>query len=331
MNLNENIKPVPFDGNYSLFLKLNPQSFKTSYGYVLTIKNGTTENSIKYEVEISYLKTIPEKARLFKIERTSKVYLNNTEPDLLIDKLANEAGTALYPMVVEINFDGKFLSIHNYEEIKSRWEIKRIEITDYFTGELAEKYCGMMDKTMSSLPLLNQSIQKDIMICTYFYPLYKSYANTLKVDEELAYPLAGSAAPVLFNATQTVNKHLNNMGAVEILHDGLAIDERSMEDIQRGNNFHFERINDPELKPVTGKYTARYLLHPGSNIIRSINAEWILDLKEKQTYTVSMHEIASAKGNSLQKEYSPQETNLVFIDRDDNKGLFSGIWKSLFG
>lgn len=289
------------------------------------------KNTIKYEVDITYLKTIPDQARLFKIERTTKVYLNDTDPDLLMDKLAAETGAALYPVVAEIDFDGKFLGINNHEEIKERWAQKRKEIKDYFVGDIAEQYCRLMDSTVNSLPQLNWSYKKDMLIGSYFNAIYKSYGSLLRTDAEMKFMLAGNASPVAYHVTSEVKRYLHEMGLVELVQAGIVTDERSIHDLEEERSFPFERIQDAYAKPAAGKYTARYLLHPNSNAIRSINAEWELDLTEKRVINVSMHQInagGQAEENTARAQNQP---SLVFLDKDESRGLFSGIFKSLFG
>lgn len=324
------VKPVTFNPNYSLLLTLAPQNFKKSYGFVLTIKEGDTENSIKYEADITYVKTIPDYARLFKIERTTKVYLNDTDPDLLMDQLAAEAGTALYPVVLEVDFDGKFLGINNHQEIKDRWQERKQQILEYFVGDIAAQYCKLMDNTIDSLPQLSWAYRKDMLIGSYFTPIYKSYGSLLRTEDEMKFMLAGNAAPIAYQVTTEVRKNLHDMGLVELVQAGVVTDERSIRDIEEERSFPFRRMTDGEAKPVTGKYAARYLLHPNSNAIRSINAEWELDLTQKRVITVSMHQInADDKVDQLTK--GQDQPSLVFLDRDENRGFFSNIFKSLFG
>jgi hypothetical protein len=325
---------VTFANNFSLLLKLVPPYFKKSYGYVLTIKNGPQQNTVKYEVDITYIKTIPEQARIFKIEKTTPVFINDMEPDLLADKLASEVGSVLYPLIVEVDFDGQLLAIHNYEEIKQRWAGKRQEIKEYFTGPETERYCQLMDRTIASESALNWNIQKDMLIAAYFAPIYKSYTPQLKITQDAGYPVAGLATPVLFNTTQAVQQNLNKLGAIELLHAGTAIDERSITDLEQQQNWAISKaVNDNSI-PAEGKYTARYMLHAQTKAIRAIDAEWVLSLQQQRSIRVGLHETVkdpevmtpgSGTANAAQ-------TSVVLLDKDTEQGnMFSNIWRSIFG
>ena len=326
---NESNKRVIFSDKFSLLLALEPTDFNKNYGYLLTIKNADQEDTIKYGVDIAYIKTIPEKARLFSINKSSKTYLNDTEPDLLVDKLANEAGAVLYPLIIEVDFYGAFLTVHNYKEILERWKTKRTEIKNYYTGDEAEKYCELMDQTITSENLLNWAIQKDFLIATYFTSIYKSYTPSLKTEEEAAYPLAGSSLPVTFSITQQVQEYLNDLDAIELRHAGVAVDERSINDIEQEQNFALSKSIDPKSKPVDGKYTARYMLHAQTKAIRSIDAEWILN--NEQIIRVSLHETVMDTGG-LVPVNNNSPTSIIILDKEHERPkMFGNIWKSLFG
>ncbi|QJD96561.1 hypothetical protein HH214_12070 [Mucilaginibacter robiniae] len=333
MDVENNFEPnkkVSFSNSFSLLLKLAPANFKRSYGYLLTVKDGEHENTLKYEVDITYIKTIPEKARLFELKRTSKVYINDMEPDLLIDQLAYEAGSVIYPLVVEIDFDGKFLAIHNYEEIKNRWQVKRKQITSYFTGEEAEKYCKLMDKTIASESKLNWSLAKDYLISTYFSPIYKSYTSKLEITEPNAFPLAGKAQPVAFQITQQVQENLNELNAIELWHGGVTSDERSALDVEQEQDFPLNRGVDESLNAVEGQYTARYLLHANTKAIRSINAEWKLSLRMPLIITLSLYE-TQPNNTPTQSQNNDSYNSLLLLDKEEPTTLLGSIWKSLFG
>jgi hypothetical protein len=325
-------KQIIFDDNFSLLLRPPAANFKKSYGYLLTIKNGEQESTLKYEVDITYLKSIPEVGRLFKIERTSKVYVDNMEPDLLIDKLANETGAALYPLVIETDFNGEFLKIHNYKEIEERWQLVKAKLREYFTGEISENYYKLMDKTIASESLLDQSIRNDMLISTYFTRIYKSYTSNHKTEEETAYPLAGKAIPVRFNVTQQVQNHLNDLGSITLQCEGTAIDERSIMDIEQERSFPYNESINLASQPVEGLYNCRYTLHAQTRFIWSINAQWTLNLNNQRIVTVKIHETVKDIESVSKNNILPYDTNIIFIDKDDRHGnIFKSVWKSLFG
>lgn len=311
---------INFSANYSLLLKLLAPHFSRRYGYVISFIDGDEKNKLKYEVEITFLKTIPEVARLFKIDRVSSVYVNNAEPDLLIDQLAYETGKVFYPLIAEIDFDGKFIRIRNVEEIQTRWIKNREEILEYFTGEETEKYLGLMDEAIADEEYLNEVIANDMFISTYFSGIYRSYTWSLTVQENLSFPIAGKGRPVNFNVTATVAKQLNSFNAIELQHQGEANDERSALDIEEEQFFPLQKLEDPATNPVEGTYQALYILNKETKAIESVVAEWKLDLKNKKEIEVKIFEIETSASLKALNAKAPAGSELFFIDGGSTAG-----------
>ncbi len=85
---------------------------------------------------------------LYRLDRTSPLYINEVTPELLVDKLAYETGKIFYPLVVETKRDGKFLAIQNFDEIRIRWRKVRLDLETYYEGEYATRYIRLMDEKL---------------------------------------------------------------------------------------------------------------------------------------------------------------------------------------
>jgi hypothetical protein len=322
------LKKVVFGDNYSLVMAQIPEGFKKNYGYVLTINNGRKSNTIKYEVDITYLKATPQRTRLFEIARTSIVFINDMEPDLLVDKLAYEVGSVFYPLKIEVNFDGSFLAVANPDEIRKRWYTRKGEITNYFKGEHADRYCQMMEKVIANDDRLNRALKNDYLIVTYFSPIYKSYTPQFAFTNIYGYPLIGKSTPVLFSIEQRVDEYLNELNGIELRHTGTAVDDRSADDLIHRRSFALSQSVDESIKPVSGQYVARYILNDRSKIIRAINAEWTLCLNNDLTIAVSLYE-TSQNQPSLTNRFNDDQSFLVMLDKEEPSKMKS-FWKSLF-
>lgn len=305
---------INFSANHALLLKLQAPHFTRRYGCVISFLDGSEKNKLKYEVEITFVKTIPEVARLFKIDRVSPVYINNTEPDLLIDQLAYETGKVFYPLIAEIDFDGKFLKIGNIEEIRKRWTKNREDILEYFTGEETEKYLELMDEAIADEEYLSGVIENDLFISTYFAGIYKPYTSSLTVEEDLFFPIAGKGKPVQFRVTATVANQLNSFSAIELRHQGSVNDERSALDIEEEQFFPLQKSEDPAVPSAEGTYQALYILNKDTKAIESIVAEWKLELKNKKEFEVKIFEIETSASVKALKTAVPAGSELFFID-----------------
>ena len=305
---------VNFSAKHSLLLKLIAPHFSRKYGFVVSFLDGTEKNRLKYEVVVTYLRTIPEEARVFKIDRLSTVYINDTEPDLLVDQLAYETGKVFYPLVAEVDFDGKFIGIGNIEEIQERWIKLREEISNYFVGEEVERYLELMDEAVADEELLHESMENDFFIHTYFSGIYKSYTSSLVVEENVSFPVAGKGEPVLFKVKTEAAGTLNSFDTIELNCKGVANDERSAQDIEEEQFFPIHKLNYPALDSVKGSYEALYILHKDTKAIESVVAKWNLELKVAREIEVKIFEIETEASLIAQQVKVKDESPLFYID-----------------
>lgn len=305
---------INFSANHSLLLKLNAPHFSRRYGYTVSFTEGLSVNKLKYEVEVTYLKTLLEKARLFKLDRVSPVYINDTEPDLLIDQLVYEIGKVFYPLIAEIDFNGKFLKISNVEEIQKRWLIVKEDVSNYFIGEEVEKYVYLMDEAISDEQHLNDSFENDLFISTYFANIYKSYTSSLVIEKDTSFPLAGKGKPVQFRLTENVERQLNEFQAIEIHHQGTVNDERSAQDIEEEYFFPVHRLSDPSINTAEGSYEALYILNKDTKAIESVVAKWTLSLKSRKEVEVKIFEIETEASLKASTTAAPAGSGLFYLD-----------------
>lgn len=294
------------------------------YGCVFIFREGDNEdiqNVLKYEINIRYCKDLHEKRRrLFWIERISETYINNYQPDLLIDELAYEAGKVFYPLLVETNYSGKFLGIHNDKEILQRWSDIRKKMSNYFSGDEVERYLNIMEKMLNSKEDLDKSFANDLFFNTFFAPVYKNYTQSFSVQSELYYPIMGKINPLKFLVEQKLCKELTDYHAIKIIHSGKMIDERTVLDLERGENYPVNKMLYPDLKPASGTYEAYYTLNPKTIQIRTIDARWELELNIKRTVEVKIHQMDS----------DSEESDSLIITEDNIQEKKAGFFSWLF-
>ncbi|RAJ26043.1 hypothetical protein [Pedobacter cryoconitis] len=327
------MEKVQFTDQSCLRLQLIPPDFSRDYGVLHTYTTGEIGNTVKYNLKITYVKTIINECRIFRIERTSPVYVNDIEPDLIADQLAYECGKVFYPLMLEIDFDGEFIGVHNYSEIITRWSAQRVEIQDYFTGEFAEKYLKLMDDAVSTEEQVSEIFRNELFYRVFFAAIYKSYTNEFKVEETCLFPIAGSAAPVKFHIVQEVSPELNEAGKIQIIHHGHITDERSSRDLLEEQDFSLSHFQYPEDLPAKGSYTGLYRLDAETRSIFSAVAEWIVETEPVQKNQVKVFELMKEKEPEEVKTEKSFDEGMFFIDGNHKKTekKFSGIFNLFLG
>jgi len=328
------MEKVQFTDQSHLKLQLVPPDFSRDYGVLHTYTTGVIEHTVKYNLKITYVKTIINECRIFNIERISPVYVNDIEPDLIADQLAYECGKVFYPLMLEIDFDGEFIGVHNYPEIIARWRKQKGIIQDYFTGEFTEKYLKLMEEAISTSELVTEIFRNELFYRVFFASVYKSYTSTFKLEETSLFPIAGNAAPVKFHTVQEIDPILNEAGKIQLIHQGHMTDDRSSRDLLEEQDFALSRFQYPDELPASGSYTALYRFDAETRSIFSIVAEWILETEPVQKNQVKVFELM--KETEPVKEVKIDKSvdeGVFFIDGNHKKTekRFSGIFNLLLG
>lgn len=329
------MEKVKFTDYGYLKLALKSPDFTRNYGVLYRYKIAQKEHTVKFNLKVSYIKTIIDRARIFRLERTTPVFINDKEPDLIADQLASECGAIFYPLLIEVDFDGKFMAVQNHREIVDRWNKKKEAIGEYFQGEMAERYIHLMNEAIATPEQVTRIFENELFISVYFASFYRSYSTELKLEEKLLFPVAGKTGPVEFLVTEELNGFLNNAGNIELHHTGIMTDERSVQDLREERRYPIERIINTEVPAAKGNYYGRYVFEPETMSLRSAVAKWKLELEDLHETEIKIFELLEEKDAGLIKEEEQDQGNqgLVFIDGNAEKkdkkftDLFDFLWK----
>nr|WP_199077623.1 hypothetical protein [Pedobacter sp. ASV19] len=308
------MEQVEFTDHNALKLQLKPPHFKRSYGVLYTYTSGSKEDTVKFNLDVTYVKTIIDRSRIFRLER-DVVYVNDIEPDLLADQLAYECGKVFYPLLVEVDFSGKYLGVYNHPEIISRWKVQRPVIQEYFKGETTERYLILMDKAIASVEQVNMIFYRELFISSFFSSLYQSYGEHFETGQTCYFPIVGMADPVQFNVVQIIDPILNEAHMVQLVHRGTLTDERSARDLKEEQSYALSKFSYPDEPSATGRYHALYRLDAETKAIVSLVADWELDLEPIQKTQVKVFErVKSSEGEKAPLIEETKEPVMIILD-----------------
>lgn len=155
-----------------------------NYGVIFKyFKSDTAFTQIHFEVEVAYKGQSQYGKHHFIINR-KKIFVNESAPDVIIEQLAEKAGSCLYPMEIATSHEGPFEEIVNYEEIKKRWDSTKNDLQDYYKGKIAEKIIDNIDSMYLSREKLDNAIGKDLFLTLFFMPIYRRHINRIAEYEK---------------------------------------------------------------------------------------------------------------------------------------------------
>jgi hypothetical protein len=180
-------KKIELDKNNSLRLFAS-NGQKKKYGTIILYKeNNQLINKVHFTSQIKFLKKYND----FSIveHQINQVYINNKEPEMVIEQLADKTSKALYPIVMALNNNGEIHEILNIEAIQKRWEVLKPSILEYYKGgDIITKLLSSFEKSIQSAARLKRNLTEHPFYSIYFAPIYQNYSSDLsfaKNDSEL--------------------------------------------------------------------------------------------------------------------------------------------------
>ncbi|WP_281632447.1 hypothetical protein [Flavobacterium luteolum] len=273
-NEKENVKPtkVIFDNGFKIpFYNVRG---KNSYMVLQTIENNKHIQTIKYKVNVERITKDKNGYSLFEIDRISKVYLNNVQIEALTDIIAEEVSTVLYPLLIVVNPEGKWIDIHNFSAIRERWIAKRKSILEKNEGLAIHKYLDTIDSILNEEENLLHNLSDDWFLNVFFSGIHTTYTSDLSFITEADFAIAPKNDFIPFKVTQKIDEYLNDINMVVIEKKGTLL-STSKESALEKNTF-------------SGNYHSIYHLNPNTYNIEGASLECGItgDLTKKATVKI---------------------------------------------
>lgn len=253
-------------------INLQPGIMVQTYGVVLHFDNKT---KVHFKAEVSCRRQIDEVHYLFEVNR-QQVYINQKEPDLLIERLSDDLGKVLYPLSLVVNHEGFIESIANHPDLLQRWEQRRPDLERYYTGKIAEDIISRMDKAMRQESVIRNKLRQDWFLAMFFSGIYGLKPMDYKQMTPLRLPVIAYGPGVHFAITREITEQHTASKSLIITCKGHLNEERSAKDIAEGNLLP---LTAPQGRDsATGTVQLTYRLYHKDFSVRSILCDCQLTL-----------------------------------------------------
>jgi hypothetical protein len=307
---------VKYSSGFSLHLKKFTDKIYYTVAYNI-IAGDTVEHTISFELSVQDQEQDQEENHLFEIDKISTTYINGEEPNTIADELAEKVASALYPIAIVVNKNGKWIDIYNYTSIKERFENNKINILNEYQGEWAEKYLSLCEQSLVDKDALKRSWEGNWFLNSFFNELYVSYSANLSFEKNIHFPLLPNIKPVDYKVTQKIGQYINEFGLIEVTQKGILVDERSAADFENEQSYpYYALLNKSEPKAI-GNFESHYYINPKNNCIESlmlhcsleltIPKKLIIILSKKEEEQDVENELNQKKENDIKKEMVLQD------------------------
>ncbi|OXA85641.1 hypothetical protein [Flavobacterium hercynium] len=173
---NNTPKKVILGNNNSLRL-IAANGLKQEHGTIIRFKeNNRLLNKVHFTSQITFLEINND----FSIVEyhVNQVYVNEKEPEMVVEQLADATSKALYPIVLSLNKNGQIHEILNIEAIQKRWELLKPSILQYYNGgNVITQLITSFERSIQSAPLLKRNLEEHPFYTIYFAPIYQDYTS----------------------------------------------------------------------------------------------------------------------------------------------------------
>lgn len=198
-----------------------------TYGVLIT--TASAEFKIQYLVDIHR----KENAEVSVVRK--KIYVNDQEIELMVEKLIETAGEALYPLHISLKKDGRTEAILNGSEIRNRWKEEYLpRIQQYYEGETAEETIEKLNRFYENINGSTEALHQNLFYTIYFMLLYTSYPDYQK-EEILNFYFPSLDEIISYTAVFSLQKILTDHDKILIRVKGEQVNNPMATDLKKGS------------------------------------------------------------------------------------------------
>lgn len=265
--------------------ELKHSSFNETRKYGYRYQDFENEKLIKevhYEVEINCKINDAYNDFIFEVNR-KQVYVDNKEPNLLVEQMLDKCAKAIFPMKIIPAEDGTIYEIDNHHEIVQRWNSLKKHLGSYYYSEVAYKILNKVQKLILNKQELEKSLNQDWFFHLYFSPIYIDYPLEAAQTYKWKSPILGNQS-IDYRVNHTIEEYYTATDKIIVNAKGKSIDERSIEEVLEGINYPKAKLQDMPYKTLESEMEVQYKLYGEDRSIFSIIAAYetkINDAKKK--------------------------------------------------
>lgn len=301
------------------------QGLKIDYGTIIHYKeNNQLKNKAHFTSQIEFIKEI-DNYFIVRLQ-INQVYINDKEPDLVMEKLADKISKALYPVTLCLNVKGEIHDIINIEEIQKRWKLIKPSLIQYYKGgTVVERLIASFEKNIASAALLQRSLEQHPFYQVYFSPIYQKYSAELSLE----------STDFQLRTLQNVDEFQTSTGKICLRRRGLLFSKSSLDVIENTElNWNDAVFEIGKLsKGIHENIDFQYKLHSNTKTIFSVTG-FINSRKNSETVsTIEFETYERIKKKQKAEIVKPMSREIDWSDEIINKKEIrqKGFWESFWG
>jgi hypothetical protein len=270
----DNKPKVQFDSNNKL--AIIPHKGVLHYHVKHEVTLGTETITRTYEVKVRLVDQ-KGKSSLYEIDVITKPIDQNL--DTMQQELVAEVARAIYPLALEIDKNGNWFEVYNFQTISKRWQTVKKQVLDEFEGKDLDTILAFYDPKFHDKENFTNLLGNDIFLNCYFNNLYLNYTKDNHFERILHFPILPNIKKVVYKVTQEINPYLKN-DKINIQITGNIADTRATKDYDNQLNEPYYALVEPTAIQPEGSYIASYILNSKTNCLEQASVNCFIKLGE---------------------------------------------------
>ncbi len=196
---------------------------------IVELKMPSANSHKSYGISIKYPLRQLQIHYTFEIERSGKGTLqisrgrtcvNNQEFESQIEKLAETASEALFPLQLSLHSNGSVDKILNHNDILTRWKAEvQPKLYQYYLGDVSEDLIKKIDHSFTKLESDTSLLMKNALFQLFFQPVYQRY-NGLSKKQQFQFYFPSLYRVVDYDADWTLDHEFTQSSKIALRING---------------------------------------------------------------------------------------------------------------
>lgn len=186
------------------FLKWSPAPFNRWFGVAFDFITAERQSRVSFEVHVENVGMLSDGSYHFRVNRDKHIFIDDYEPDLVIDEIAVKCSEFIYPLDIQVSTEGVWTGRTIHAELIKRWPDFKQKMLDEYNGGYIVHYLNKMEENVLDHKKFSKALEKDLFLTLFFRSTAAIFRQKEPVKTSL-FPLVPTETAFYYEITAEIN------------------------------------------------------------------------------------------------------------------------------
>lgn len=186
------------------FLKWSPAPFSRWFGVAFDFITAERQSRVSFEVHVENVGMLSDGSYHFRVNRDKHIFIDDYEPDLVIDEIAVKCSEFIYPLDIQVSAEGVWTGRTIHAELIKRWPDFKQKMLDEYNGGYIVHYLNKMEENVLDHKKFSKALEKDLFLTLFFRSTAAIFRQKEPVKTSL-FPLVPTETAFYYEITAEIN------------------------------------------------------------------------------------------------------------------------------